>query len=128
MPAVVDQLTHAIQTFDKAIAGVLQYPVGSPKRWRAANDLWLSLSSKHRRIYREVCEENRLARDLVNKHGQALGVTKELMADKTLRQCLNIPIGAYHAITKADPSVFTLEGNAKKFFKEFPEYTTRGTF
>lgn len=125
--AIVDDVSHAIQTFNKAIDGVLREPLG-PKRWRAANNLWLSLSSKHRRTYREVCAENSQVREQMNKFGQEIGLTKMQKADKTLRNCLNIPAGAYLAISKADPSVFITKSNSEKFFKEFREYTTRSNW
>lgn len=123
--AAVDEVTHAMKTFNKAIDMVLREPVG-PKRWRAAHNLWLSLSPRHPKIYREVTEENAQTRKAVDKHGQALGLAKAEMADKTLREALNIPVGAYIAIKKADPRAFD-DINSKKFFKEFPEYRTRGS-
>lgn len=127
MKAALDDLTHAIETFDSAIAMVTKQPRG-PKRWRAANNLWLSLSFQNQKIYREVCDENRISRETVDKFGQQIGLTKAQKADKTLRNCLNIPVGAYIAIGKADPTTFTEKSNSVKFFKTFPEYTTRGVF
>lgn len=115
---------NAIKTFNKAIDMVLREPIG-PKRWRAAHNLWLSLSPKHQQQYKEVSKENRLTRQLVNKHGQAVGLTKSEKADKSLRNALNIPSGAYYTIERADPDVFKKKSNSRKFFKEFPEYTTR---
>jgi hypothetical protein len=125
--AAVDEVAHAIKTFNKAVDTVLQYPRG-PQRWRAANNLWLSLSFRNQRIYREVCKDNATTRDLVNKHGEAIGLSRAEMADKSLRNALNIPTGAYIAITKADPDVFKEKKNSELFFKEFREYTTRSTF
>ena len=127
MTAVVDSFTSTIQTFQKAIDRVLQYPRG-PQRWRAANNLWLSLSTKNQQIYREVVAENATTRELVNKHGEAIGVSKAERADKTLRNSLNIPVGAYIAITKADPQAFIEKKNAALFFKEFREYSTRKVY
>lgn len=127
MQAAVDQVTHAMKTFDSAIARVLREPVG-PKRWRAANSLWLSLSSGHRKVYQEVVLENKRTRHEVDKFGQAIGIAKSERADKTLRECLNIPAGAYIAISKADPGAFLIKSNSEKFFKEFPEYCTRSTW
>jgi len=125
--AVVDDVTSALKTFNKAIDMVLREPVG-PKRWRAANNLWLSLSSKHKQIYKEVIAENAVTRQLVDKHGQAVGLSKAEMSDKSLRNALNIPAGAYNAIVKADPDVFKLKSNFKKFAQEFPEYMTRESY
>lgn len=124
MQAVVDQVTEAYKTFNKAIDGVLQYPVG-PKRWRAANSLWLTLSFRNQQIYKDVCLENKITRESVDKHGMAIGLTRTEKADKSIRNCLNIPTGAYQFIEKADPTVFKEKKNSAKFFKEFPEYTTR---
>lgn len=126
MSTPVDEFTHAIKTFNKVIDGVLQHPPG-PKRWRAANNLWLSLSSKHRQVYRETVDENSHTRELVTKHGQALKTTIG-NTDKNMRNYLNIPAGAYMAIAKADPEAFTNKANAPKFFKEFKEYTTREVY
>lgn len=127
MPAAVDNVTKAIATFNKAIDKVLREPVG-PQRWRAANNLWLSLSPKHRKIYSEVCTENKQTRDELNKFGEQIGLSKAEKSDKTLRECLNIPAGAYIAISKADPGAFIIKNNSQKFFKEFPEYTTREVY
>jgi len=127
MATTVDDITSAMNTFNKAIDMVLREPIG-PKRWRAANNLWLSLSPKHHQIYREVSAENAQARTLVDKHGRALGLSKAEMSQKTLRNALNIPVGAYNAIVKADPNVFREKKNFKLFAKEFPEYMTREVF
>lgn len=124
MATAVDEVTHAMKTFNKAIDMVVREPIG-PKRWRAAHNLWLSLSPKHHQIYREVTAENIRTRKTVDKHGKALGLSKSEMADKSLRNALNIPVGAYTAIKKADPQAFD-KNNSAKFFKEFPEYRTRG--
>lgn len=127
MVTAVDKLTQAYKTFNGGIDVVLKEPRG-PKRWRAANSLWLSLSPKHRRIYREVVRDNQVTRMQVDKFGQAAGLTRTDKADKTLRECLNIPAGAYMFISKADPEAFTLKSNAIKMFKAFPEYCTREVF
>ena len=123
MNAALEEVNHAIQTFDKAIAEVIKQPRG-PKRWRAAHNLWLSLSFKNQKTYREVCAENAHTRTLVNKHGQAMG-TDVISSDKTLRNSLNIPVGAYIAISKADPDAFKIKSNGIKMMKTFPEYCTR---
>lgn len=127
MAAPVDEVTHAIQTFNKALDVVLKEPRG-PKRWRAANNMWLSLSSKHRQTYHEVVEENRLTREAVDRFGFDKKATSVDKADKTIRESLNIPVGAYMWITKSDPEVFLEEKNSSLFFKTFPEYTTREVF
>lgn len=125
MSSSVDGLTSAIKTFNKVIDQVLKHPAG-PKRWRAAHDLlWLNVSPTNKRIYAEVAEANRITRELVDKHGQAIGATKQEKADKSLRNALSIPPGAWYAITKADPHMFDDKRNFAKFAKEFPEYTTR---
>ncbi len=126
MPAAVDELSKAIKTFDKAISLVTKEPVG-PRRWRAANSLWLSLSPRHQRIYQEVCRENAKITQEVNKFGQASG-TKVGDSGHTLRNALSFPAGAYIAIAKADPTAFLLQENSKKMFDEFAEYRTRGTY
>lgn len=125
MTAPVDGITSAIKTFNKVIDQVLKQPTG-PKRWRAAHDLlWLNISPTNGKIYREVAEENRIIRESVDKHGMAIGASKSEKADKTFRNAFNIPVGAYHAITKADPHMFDDKRNFAKFMKEFPEYCTR---
>ena len=127
MSAPVDGITSAIKTFNKVIDQVLKYPPG-PKRWRAAHDLlWLNVSPTNKQTYAEVAEANRVTRELVDKHGQAIGLTKAEKADKSLRNALSIPPGAYHAITKADPHMFDDKRNFAKFAKEFPEYCTRSS-
>lgn len=123
--AAVDEVTHAMKTFNKAIDMVVREPVG-PKRWRAAHNLWLSLSPRHQQIYKEVTAENIKTRRAVDKHGRAIGLSKSEMADKSLRNALNIPVGAYITIKKSDPTAFD-EKNSSKFFKTFPEYRTRGS-
>jgi len=125
--AVVDDVTSALKTFNKAIDMVLREPVG-PKRWRAAHNLWLSLSPRHKQIYKEVIAENAITRQVVDKHGKAVGLSKAEMSDKTLRNALNIPVGAYNAIQRADPDAFKLKSNFKKFAQEFPEYMTRESY
>lgn len=128
MAQAVDQFTQTLETLKKPINEVMKRPPG-PERWRAAHDmLWLNLSWKNRRTYQEVCEENRITRESVDKFGQAVGITKAEMADKTFRNALNIPVGAYTVIQKADPDVFREKKNASLFFKTFPEYTTREVF
>jgi len=124
MSTAVDSFTDALKTFNKAIDMVLREPIG-PKRWRAANNLWLSLSSKHKEQYKAVLAENAMTRQLVDKHGRAVGLSKAEMSDKSLRNALNIPVGAYSAIVKADPNVFKEKSNFVKFAQEFPEYMTR---
>jgi len=107
-----------IQVFDEAIKRVLAHPPGR-RRWRAANNMWLSLSPRHQEQYQSVIKENKEFRDSLSKFNKfALG------QDGNLRQFLNIPTGAYYAITRADPTAFTKKENAAKMFKEFPEYRT----
>ena len=108
---------EVLTTFNKAIDRVLAQPIGA-KRWRAANDLWLTLSPKNREQYAAVVRENAQVRE-------SLGTFNKYSASKDgLRQCLNIPTGAYYCIERADPDVFKKKSNAPKFFKEFTEYTT----
>lgn len=127
MGNAVDSITSAMDTFNKAIDMVLREPIG-PKRWRAANNLWLSLSTKHQQQYKDVVKENALVRESVDKHGRAVGITKAEMSNKTLRNAMNVPAGAYYFIMKSDPSVFEKKANFKKFAQEFPEYMTRDTY
>jgi hypothetical protein len=122
--ATTDGIIAALKTFNSAIDKVLCYPAG-PKRWRAANNLWLSLSYKHREEYAAVVKENadyRAALGPFNKFAQS--------NDKNsgLRSYLNIPAGAYYMIQRADPNVFRKPENNKKFFNEFKEYTTAEAF
>jgi hypothetical protein len=107
-----------LATFNNAIDIVLAQPVGA-KRWRAANDLWLTLSPKNRQLYDAVVRENAQVRE-------SLGTFNKFAVgdEKNLRRVLNVPTGAYYAIQRADPDVFTRKANAAKFFKEFKEYTT----
>lgn len=122
-----DSVTEALATFNKAIDAVLKNPPG-PKRWRAAHDLlWLNLSSTNRKQYAEVIKENAMARDLVDQHGMGLNLTKVEKADKTMRQALAIPHGAYYTIQRVDPRAFTDEKNRDKMHRTFPEYSTRST-
>lgn len=127
MGNALDSITSAMNTFNKAIDTVLKEPIG-PKRWRAANNLWLSLSTRHQEQYRDVVRENALTRESVDKHGRAVGLTKAEMSDKALRNAMNIPTGAYYFIMKSDPSVFEKKSNFKRFAQEFPEYMTRDTY
>lgn len=123
--STVDTFTQALKTLNKPIDEVLKYPPG-PKRWRAAHDLlWLNISWSNQLIYKEVVENNRITRDLVNEHGMAKKVTKAESSEKNLRNALNIPTGAYYAITKSDPQIFSDKRNFAKFMKTFPEYMTR---
>lgn len=123
-----DSITDVLKTFNKVIDEVLKYPPG-PKRWRAAHDLlWLNISPTNRQQYAEVVRENAMQRELVTKHGEAIGVTKGEKSDKTFRQALAIPHGAYYAITRADPRAFNEKKNGPLMFKEFKEYTTRSTY
>lgn len=113
-----------LKTFNKAIDDVLRFPPG-PKRWRAANSMWLALNPRHQEIYKSVVEENRQYREslgALNKYAQSTD------KNSSLRRCLNIPAGAYHAIERADPDAFKKESNATKMFKEFKEYTTAEVF
>lgn len=120
----VDELTETMKLLKKPIDEVLKQPPG-PKRWRAAHDLlWLNLSWRNQQIYQEVTEENRLIREMVDKNGLSL----QKSSDKNMRNYINIPVGAKTAIEKADPNVFLIESNSKKFFSTFPEYTTREVF
>lgn len=109
-----------LATFNKAIDRVLKEPIG-PKRWRAANDMWLTLSPSNKTVYQQVVSENKQMRDSL------LETRKKFLAsddkNSTLRLSLNIPAGAYYTIERADPDVFKKESNAAKFFKEFKEYT-----
>lgn len=109
-----------LDVFNKAIDRVLQEPIG-PKRWRAANDMWLTLSPKNKALYKAVVKENREFRE-------ALGTFNKFATSEdknsNLRQYLNVPTGAYYTIERADPDVFKKKENAVRFFKEFREYTT----
>lgn len=128
MAQSVDGLTQALNTFNKVVDLVIKEPRG-PKRWRTAHDLlWLNVSHKNKRIYREVCAENKLVRDAVDKTGFDIKATRKDRADKTMREAMNIPTGAYMAIAKADPDAFKEKANAKKMFETFPEYRTRELF
>jgi len=128
MITAVDDFHTTLKTLSKPIDMVLKYPPG-PKRWRAAHELlWKNLSWKNQQIYTQVVEENRITRESVDKHGRALGLTGSEMADKTLRTCLNIPVGAMHVIEKVDPHLFATKANERKFFNEFKEYSTRETY
>jgi len=121
----VDAVSEAYKTFNKVIDEILKHPPG-PKRWRAAHDLlYLNLSERNRREYRAVIKENAMLREQVDKHGRAIGVTKSERADKTFRNALAFPHGAYYAIMKSDPRAFSDKNNAAKMFKAFPEYNTR---
>lgn len=113
-----------LETFNSAIDQVLAYPPG-PKRWRAANDMWLRLSPKHRTLYNSVVQENREYREAL---GSANKYAQSQDKNSGFRHYLNIPTGAYYAIEKADPDVFKKESNAAKFFKEFKEYATAEVF
>jgi len=125
MAHIVDNMMATLKQLERPIDLVLKFPPG-PARWRAAHDLlWKDLSFKNTQIYNDVVRENRLTREAVDKHGQAIGMSRVEIADRSFRNSLNIPKGAYLAITKADPNVFTEKTNAPKFFKEFKEYTTR---
>lgn len=120
-----DGVSNALKTFNKVVDEVLKYPAG-PQRWRAAHDLlWLNLSWKNQQTYKEVAAENSKIRKLVDKHGIAIGATKAEKADKTLRNALSIPHGAYYTIQRADPELFKRKEDFKKFAKTFPEYMTR---
>lgn len=123
--AIVDDFTKSLEILKQPIAIVMKSPPG-PRRWRVAHDLlWRDASPRNQKIYKEVTEENRLTREAADKFGFDKHATKEQRADKTLRNYLNIPIGAYQTIEKADPGVFKAAENAKKFFETFPEYATR---
>lgn len=118
----VDSATTALNTFNKAIDRVLAQPPGA-QRWRAANNLWLTLSPKNQRIYKEVVAENAMVRESVNKYGMA-----DSKENENLRNYINIPVGAYQVIERADPDVFRAKKNSERFFKAFPEYATREIF
>lgn len=109
-----------LTTFNRAIDLVLKEPIG-PKRWRAANDLWLTLSPKHKEQYRAVVRENSQIREsLISAHKKFHTSDDK---NSALRLSLNIPTGAYYTIQRADPDAFKKKENAAKFFKEFKEYT-----
>lgn len=114
--------TTALDVFHKAIDRVLAEPPGA-QRWRAANNLWLTLSPKNKDVYKSVVAENALVRQTTDKHG-----TDTKNPDKNLRNYLNIPVGAYYVIERADPDAFKEKKNAEAMFKAFPEYTTRELF
>lgn len=119
----MNSATTPLDIFNKAIDRVLAQPPGA-QRWRAANSLWLTLSPKNKEIYKSVVAENALVKKAVNKHGQS----NEKHADQSLRNYLNIPVGAYQVIERTDPDVFKVKKNSERFFKTFPEYTTREIF
>lgn len=118
-------IESALTTFNKAIDQVLQYPAG-PQRWRAANTFWLRLSPKHRAQYDAVVRENRQYREALSAMNNKFATSND--SNSGLRAYLSIPAGAYYAIRRADPDVFSEKRNAEKFFKEFPEYTSREVF
>lgn len=128
MSTPVDELTQTLKQLRKPIDIVMKQSPG-PRRWRLAHDLlWKNMSTKNQQTYYDVCLENQLMRESVDKFGQAIVATRHDKADKSLRNYLNIPVGAYTAIEKADPNVFKEKSNAKKFFEEFREYSTRKVF
>jgi hypothetical protein len=119
----VDNMTRLLKQLNEPVDVVMKNPPG-PARWRAAHDLlWRDLSWKNKKTYLEVVEENRATRESVDKFGQALNSMDN--EQQNIRNALNIPVGAYIAIAKCDPTVFKEPKNAQKFFNEFKEYTTR---
>jgi hypothetical protein len=115
-------IDSVLSTFNKAVDMVVAEPPG-PKRWRAANTLWLSLSPKNRAEYEAVVTENKKVREAIDKHGFAKGNAGK--SEHTLRNALTFPRGAYMFISKADPQAFLEKENAAKMNKTFPEYLTR---
>lgn len=109
-----------LTTFNRAIDLVVNEPIG-PKRWRAANNLWLSLSPKHKIQYKAVVKENAQVRESLTSMNKKFNTSDD--KNSALRLSLNIPAGAYYTIQRADPDAFKKESNARKFFKEFKEYT-----
>jgi hypothetical protein len=116
---------EVLKTFNKAIDEVMKQPPG-PKRWRAANTMWLRLSPRHQMQYKLVVQENEKTRELLRAAHNKYNTSSD--KNSNLRQFLNIPTGAYYAIEKADPYVFKKKENAAKFFREFKEYTTAETY
>lgn len=119
------EIKEVLKTFNKAVNIVMANPPG-PARWRAANDLWLTLSPNNVALYKAISVENKQYRETTSRFG--MGVEgKDAFSGGHLRSRLSIPKGAYYAIKRADPLVFDKENEAK-FFKTFPEYTTRSSF
>lgn len=121
----VEEITSAYKTFNKAIDRVLKNPPG-PKRWRAAVNMWLTLSPNNKQRYQSLVAENAKVREELNKFGLSQDKLKD--PEHNLRSALSFPHELYYLIEKADPMAFRDKKNAPLMFKELSEFTTREVY